>query len=766
MSVVLYEHNQKAYDAALALMAETGKAAVVHPTGTGKSFIGFKLAEQNPGLRICWLSPSEYIYKTQVENLKAAADGYAPQNITFITYAKLMNADEHEIKALQPDYIVLDEFHRCGAVQWSKGVGRLLSSYPDIPVLGLSATNIRYLDNQRDMADELFEGNIASEITLGEAIVRNILLPPVYITSIYSYQKDLEKYQRRAERAKNAAVRDAAQKYLDALKRTLTKADGLDAVFDKHIKNKTGKFIVFCANADHMREMIERSPEWFCKVDQNPRIYSVYAEDVRSDKAFDAFKKDSSEHLKLLFCIDMLNEGVHVENISGVILFRPTVSPIVYKQQIGRALSASKSREPVIFDIVNNFDNLYSIGTIEEEMQEAVSYCHETNNEGQIVNAHFHVFDEAMDCKQLFNQLQDCLSASWDLMWAAASRYYGEYGHLLPPKRYKTAEGFSLGSWIETQRRVKNGSVPGILTGDRIMKLNSIGMVWDRLSDVCFLNNYQYAMAFYEKHGHLDVVVSYITSDGFALGRWLCNLRQIRKGHTSYTRTLTEERINNLDAIGMIWDKVDYSFNKGYDTAYEYYQLHGNLNIPHDYRTSDGMNLGMWICCMRKKYKSGKLMKSQINKLNSIGMIWRNRHEVKWMLNYEKAAAYYEHHGDLDLPLSYKTTDGTALGNWLYTQRQIHRGKARGERLTAEQISKLNAIGMVWLSAGERTFEEYYAAAKAFYDENGHLDVPYSYIGINGKELYYWVKRQRKWCGDGKLSDDEISKFESIGMVS
>ena len=97
MSVALYEHNQKAYDAALTLMDETGKAAVIHPTGTGKSFIGFKLAEEHPDLRICWLSPSEYIYKTQVENLKAVSGGFAPENIYFMTYVKLMITDEAAI---------------------------------------------------------------------------------------------------------------------------------------------------------------------------------------------------------------------------------------------------------------------------------------------------------------------------------------------------------------------------------------------------------------------------------------------------------------------------------------------------------------------------------------------------------------------------------------------------------------------------------------------------------------------------------------------
>ena len=172
MSISLYPHNQAAYVSAVTMLSEHKKAAIIHPTGTGKSFIAFKLCADNPDKRICWLSPSEYIFRTQLENLQKASGGYVPENIAFFTYAKLMNMSDDEIKDVRPDYIILDEFHRCGAEMWGIGVQTLLSRYPESPILGLSATAIRYLDNQRDMSDELFSGNVASEMTLGEAIVR------------------------------------------------------------------------------------------------------------------------------------------------------------------------------------------------------------------------------------------------------------------------------------------------------------------------------------------------------------------------------------------------------------------------------------------------------------------------------------------------------------------------------------------------------------------------------------------------------------------
>ena len=98
MKLELFEHNQKAYEAAISMMAETGKAAIIHPTGTGKSLIAFKLAMEHPQASVYWLAPSSYIYHTQLENLQQlmkpdSSDKQiqSPDNITFISYSKLMH---------------------------------------------------------------------------------------------------------------------------------------------------------------------------------------------------------------------------------------------------------------------------------------------------------------------------------------------------------------------------------------------------------------------------------------------------------------------------------------------------------------------------------------------------------------------------------------------------------------------------------------------------------------------------------------------------
>ena len=242
VALCLFEHNEKAYRAAVRMMEQYGKAAIVHPTGTGKSYIAFKLIEDNPEKVVIWLSPSEYIFKTQLESLKRNDPDFPLANVHFYTYAKLMcctQAQLDEIAAQKPAYIILDEFHRAGAECWGESTVALLKLCPDAKLLGLTATNIRYLDNNRDMAEELFDSRVASNMTLGEAVVMGILPAPKYVTTVYQYQKALAKYQARVDNLRTPGIQDVNQKYLDALRRALEQADGLDKVF-ADFKTDTG----------------------------------------------------------------------------------------------------------------------------------------------------------------------------------------------------------------------------------------------------------------------------------------------------------------------------------------------------------------------------------------------------------------------------------------------------------------------------------------------------------------------------------------------
>ena len=708
MVLHLFEHNARAYQAAAAMLEQYGKAAVVHPTGTGKSYIAFKLIEDHPDAAFLWLSPSEYIFKTQLESLQKQAPDFPLGNVRFSTYARLLFCTEEqlaEIAAQHPAYIIMDEFHRAGAERWGERVRELLELCPDAKLLGLTATNVRYLDNNRDMAEELFDGHIASEMTLGEAIVRGILPVPKYVTTVFRYQNELAKYQARVDSLRSPGVQDANQKYLEALRRALEQADGLDRVFAKHITETCGKYIVFCSGKEHIDEMASHVPEWFADVNKNIKVYKTYASDPEASKEFAAFKADKGEHLKLLFCIDMLNEGVHVEGISGVILFRPTVSPIIYKQQIGRALTAGATAAPLILDVVNNFEGLSSISGLQKEMTAAVQRLY-ANGEGEkIVTERFEVIEQVHDCRILFERLENSLSSTWDHYFAAASTYYAEHGNLKVPLRYKTPGGLSLGDWVQTQRQIRKGKRTfGTLTQQQIERLDSIGMVWETRSETAWARGLEAARRYRQQYGDLQVPSAYKDADGFALGNWIRNTRS-RFGSGG----LKESQIRELDALGMVWNSIDAKWERCYAEAALYYEKHGSLNLAPKYVSPSGIRLGAWVENQRAYYLKGELSDDKIRRLEAIGMLWEGRNDRQWLKAYEAAARYFQQYGDLNVPYQYVSPEGIRLGYWVVRQRAAYKGRVSIEKktnrkpLSYERKRLLDAIGMNWHEAAERT---------------------------------------------------------------
>ncbi len=814
--ITLYKHNADAYNAAVEMLRETGRAAVIHPTGTGKSFIGFKYCEDNPDKQVCWISPSEYIVKMQIENFKAAG-GEDLSNIKFYTYAKLMNMTPAEMEAVKPGCIILDEFHRAGAAVWGAALKKFLRMYPDVPLLGFSATAVRYLDNRRDMADELFDGCVAGEMSLGEAIVRGILNPPKYVTSVYAYSEDLRLYENRVRNIKNGARRERAESVLESLRRALEQADGLDVIFKKYMPDPHGKYIVFCSDKNHMDEMM-RHTEWFRLVDESPRVYSVYSDDPGAGESFDEFKKDRTpDHLRLLYCIDALNEGVHLSGINGVILLRPTVSPIIFKQQIGRALSAGDSNTSVIFDIVNNISGLQSIDAVLDEMRDVERYYRYLGESEYIVNDRFTITDTAEDCRQLFAELENTLSASWDFMYGEAKAYYNEHGDLLTPRDCVTAGGVKLGRWVAAQRinyRNKKGisrariaklekigmvwqteherqwegkyllaekyfkehgnllpdreTEPGLcdwvirqrrkqrdalLTDEQFNRLSAIGMVWE--FEDSWERKFELAVRYREEHGNLDIPAAYVTEDGVRLGEWY---RSVKKQYSA--GTLPEERKRKLESAGIRWEPAaERSWNRYYALAAEYYVEHGDLNINANYETADGTKLGTWIAEQRHRYKTGRLGENRKRKLDAIGMEWR-RFSSKWDCAYEYAKSYFAEKGDLNIPADCKTEDGFALGMWLASQRR----KYAAGKLKPGRIKKLANLNMVW-SVPDSEWRTGYEHAEAYFKANGDTNVPRKYICSDGYALGAWAAAQRRARKTGKLSPEREKRLDALGFA-
>lgn len=757
MKLNLYEHNKAAYEKAIRLMDEYGKAAVIHPTGTGKSFIAFKFVEDNPGKKFVWLAPSEYIFRMQMKNLYET-QGIIYKNIEFHTYQWLL-FNEEGAKELKPDYIILDEFHRTGALEWGSAVNKLIEGNPKAKVLGLSATNIRYLDNQRDMAEELFEGNIASEISLTESMARGILPVPKYVVSVFYYHGVLSSYEEKAKALRNKHRRKVTEELIEKLRRALEQADGVDKVFEKHITERSGKYIIFCASVEHMYEMISHVTEWFHGIDPRPHVYHMHSYNLDSEKDFQSFVEDNSMHLKLLFAVDMLNEGIHVGDIDGIVLFRPTVSPIVYKQQIGRVLSAGATGRPIIFDMVNNFDSLYSIDALKKEFDDSVMFYSNERTGIRPEVDEFEIIDELKDTRELFEVIQRNLGSSWDEYLRELDRYKKTHGDIKISKRYITDTGLYLGKWLNRQRSLYNN---GQLPENKIKILEDMGMNWERVSDQSFDKWINLLREYKDRYGHCRVPIKYKTAGGDALGEWSYRVRKLYKAGN-----LSEDRIERLNELKFCWeDQYGIMWKDGYNHAKRYYKKYGNINVPKNYVCRDGYKLGSWIRTQRRVKRgatSGKLDANRIKKLEALGMIWNFGNDSEHFREMIKAYKKYakNHKGAYDC-----IAEANAIYPGLYEWIAKNRLSYKKGTLCIEKYEALNEAGFVWDNY-EKYWNEMFEAAEAFFKENGSLNNPNRHNYGEKVRINAWIRAQRTEYlkpNHGKLDADKIDKLNSIGI--
>ena len=366
----LQEHQQDAYNAVQKTYEQGNRAAVVIPTGCGKSFIALKLMKDNKDKNILFLAPTiaiknqmyNYIAKyivgeepTSERPARIIAKEHFP-NLEIRLYQTLLKVSDENMEKYHADIIIMDELHRTGAEKWGEKVNTLLEKNPNAKILGLTATPERM--DEQNVIDKLFEGNISYELTLVEALRRRILKSPQYVKCDYALGEYIEGLKEAIDSCSDEKTKSELQKKVEQMRRIVEEAEGIPELFKNNIQKKDGKYIIFCKDKEHMELLQSKVSEWFGEIDSKPETYSVYSgkTERKNNEDIKKFETSKSEHLKLLFCVDMLNEGVHIEGISGVIMARPTDSRIVYLQQLGRALSSDPSGEQtIIFDLVNNY---------------------------------------------------------------------------------------------------------------------------------------------------------------------------------------------------------------------------------------------------------------------------------------------------------------------------------------------------------------------------------------------------------------------------
>lgn len=127
VAVALFLHHEKACGAARSLVEKSSRAAVIHPTGSGKSFPVFRLAANHPGARMLWRTPGDFRYQTQRKNAGCNAPERDMSGVEFRLRASAALQDGTEIAGIavrRPAFLILDELQRCGEKSGKSARGR------------------------------------------------------------------------------------------------------------------------------------------------------------------------------------------------------------------------------------------------------------------------------------------------------------------------------------------------------------------------------------------------------------------------------------------------------------------------------------------------------------------------------------------------------------------------------------------------------------------------------------------------------------------
>lgn len=714
--IELYPHNQAALNHLEEALKYTRRAAVIQPTGTGKSFVALAFIERRPNNSFLYLAPSTHIFN-QLKHHAGHTDVLL--HTTMMTYQKLCLLHEDELGKLEPDYIILDEFHRCGADDWGSAVDHLLALYVECFLIGFTATPVRYLDKAgtRDMSEELFHGSIASYYTLQDAINDKVLPVPHYVLGDILMNERVSSLETALTQvASYGRARTAGYSLLESLKRNMAEAQGIDEIFKCHMPNRFAKLIVFCRNLEHIAQCREDMHRWLGP-GKKIREYVCRSDEKAADIELNAFAGDNERNaIRLLYCVDMLNEGIHIKDVDGVVMLRPTISPIVYLQQIGRCLACSSdgSTSPVIFDLVNNYES----ARVEESGQRVFNIefsHHPSSGKGKNTPIPFYMSGVPTQFEAILEKFDHLFTRAgrWDFCYSILQEFYHEYGQY--PHSRTCYRGIKIGRWLSEQILYIQHNSLSAARKERLEMLPgwSTFLIERQPTRRTFDDYYKELLVYFEREGHIDIPQSYINpSTGCKLGLYLTRLRNIRKktdrGH------LSQDQINRLNALGMKWVKREHpyrDFDYYYQQLIKFYRREGHIKVPTRFIDPDtGCHLGNFINCVRQaKRGTGHdivLTDRQIEMLNDLGMVWQvQASPLPFDTYYEELLRYYRREGHIRVPGNYIVPEnGCKLGKFIQRMRAIRAGTASSGFITQEQIAKLDAMGMVWNASNSKKF--------------------------------------------------------------
>lgn len=737
MSMTLNPVNEAAFQKAVQSLETLNRAAVFHPTGTGKSCIAWKVVEAHPQTTFFWLVAGAQRLALRQAELTRYNGGTRPGNVRFCDCEKLAAATPEQWVRLgeqKPGCIVLDCYHELSAVCWAQSVQKLLRMCPQAKVLGLGVPNGAPVCAA---AQELFADCIVSHMTVAEAMAAGTMpVPSAYAALLWPQEEELATLRARIKNLCMPKGDTSLRVQYEELSWSLRQVENLTVLLPRLLSDTSGHYLVLFESAAYQEKLGAELEQLLRTVDPAVRFYAADHACFADSAAVETFLSDTAPGPKALLCVNAPGVQQPLEGLAGVILVRQSSLMSTFKQMLCRALVAAGSRSVPVFDLVAQFEGLGNGRTLQRDCTEAMTRAG-SKTPG------FRQERPMQQTYRLYGKLRREMEARWEVLCQAAADAAVKEGTLELPRSYTIHSGVPVGKWLELQRQVQAGQRPGRLTAEQAAKLEKLGIRWNHRLEAAWEKGFASAQKYRTEHGDLLVPVRYRDKNDFALGEWIVYNRQRYLGGN-----LTQNRIERLEAIGMVWSTSNDLWEQNYAAATQYYLEHGDLEVPIKYETPSGFGLGVWLGAQRAAHKAGELPQEQVERLDALGMDWTNRNDRKWMSLYDVAAAYYHEHGNLNVPSEYVTPDGVLLGKWVARQRYAYLNPDRSSaRVTPERKALLDKLGMVWEKYDP--WQERYDLALAYKTEHGDLEIPSVYKTADGVWLGSWVSRQRQALNSG-----------------
>lgn len=737
MSMTLNPVNEAAFQKAVQSLETLNRAAVFHPTGTGKSCIAWKVVEAHPQTTFFWLVAGAQRLALRQAELTRYNGGTLPGNVRFCDCEKLAAATPEQWVRLgeqKPGCIVLDCYHELSAVCWAQSVQKLLRMCPQAKVLGLGVPNGAPVCAA---AQELFADCIVSHMTVAEAMAAGTMpVPSAYAALLWPQEEELATLRARIKNLCMPKGDTSLRVQYEELSWSLRQVENLTVLLPRLLSDTSGHYLVLFESAAYQEKLGTELEQLLRTVDSAVRFYAADHACFADSAAVETFLSDTAPGPKVLLCVNAPGVQQPLEGLAGVILVRQSSLMSTFKQMLCRALVAAGSRSVPVFDLVAQFEGLGNGRTLQRDCTEAMTRAG-SKTPG------FRQERPMQQTYRLYGKLRREMEARWEVLCQAAADAAAKEGTLELPRSYTIHSGVPVGKWLELQRQVQAGQRPGRLTAEQAAKLEKLGIRWNHRLEAAWEKGFASAQKYRTEHGDLLVPVRYRDKNDFALGEWIVYNRQRYLGGN-----LTQNRIERLEAIGMVWSTSNDLWEQNYAAATQYYLEHGDLEVPIKYETPSGFGLGVWLGAQRAAHKAGELPQEQVERLDALGMDWTNRNDRKWMSLYDVAAAYYHEHGNLNVPSEYVTPDGVLLGKWVARQRYAYLNPDRSSaRVTPERKALLDKLGMVWEKYDP--WQERYDLALAYKTEHGDLEIPSVYKTADGVWLGSWVSRQRQALNSG-----------------